>query len=46
MSTDQPRSNRCPACNAAPNEFCTQATNTGRRDVKWEHCARIDARKA
>jgi hypothetical protein len=33
---------KCPACKANPGEPCTQATNTGRRNVQWVHNARRD----
>lgn len=32
----------CPACNAQIDQPCTQATNTGRRNVTWYHIARLD----
>lgn len=36
----EPMTVRCPACNSGPNERCTQATETSRKEVGWIHYAR------
>lgn len=41
---ERDRAVACPACYAAPGHPCTTPTETGRRDVKWTHSARHDAR--
>jgi len=33
----------CPACQSKAGDKCTNATDTGRRDVNWFHLARVEA---